>query len=85
MLKMSECCTCGYQWPTGQDGSHTCSVYMQKKIDEQKVEIAQLTDMLILVDVKAMDFGNGNYAIPEKTYRQVEKMVDGKKWSGLMI
>ena len=23
--KMSECCTCGTKWQTGQDGRHSCS------------------------------------------------------------
>lgn len=31
-LKLSTCCTCGYSWLTGQDGSHSCSNYLLQKI-----------------------------------------------------
>lgn len=32
MSKLSTCCTCGYQWPTGQDGSHSCTQVMAATI-----------------------------------------------------
>jgi len=30
----SVCCTCGYSWRTRTDGSHSCSVQLQKTIKE---------------------------------------------------
>jgi len=44
MTKISTCCTCGKQWQTGTDGSHSCSTNLLRKINflEQKLlEIAQ--------------------------------------------
>ena len=29
-MEMSTCCTCGYEWPTGTDGSHSCSEHLLK-------------------------------------------------------
>lgn len=33
-MKMSRCCTCGHEWPTGTDGSHSCAQVMQIQITE---------------------------------------------------
>lgn len=33
-LEKSTCCTCGYQWPTGQNGSHQCSIELLSKIED---------------------------------------------------
>ena len=30
--KFSTCCTCGYSWLTGKNGSHSCADYMLQKI-----------------------------------------------------
>ncbi len=32
----SKCCTCGYEWLTGTDGSHSCSSVMVKTIETLK-------------------------------------------------
>ncbi len=32
--EISTCCSCGYSWRTGTDGSHSCSVQLQKTIKE---------------------------------------------------
>ena len=29
---MSQCCTCGYRWPTGQSGRHICAQHMAATI-----------------------------------------------------
>lgn len=30
--KFSTCCTCGYSWLAGKDGSHSCAEYLLQKI-----------------------------------------------------
>lgn len=39
--KTSSCCTCGYTWRTGSDGSHICSVYMAATIDMLTTALAE--------------------------------------------
>jgi len=34
MSDKSKCCTCGFEWKTGTNGSHSCSDTFQKKINE---------------------------------------------------
>lgn len=45
-IKMSECCTCGAKWQTGQDGSHSCSSKLSKDnqalVEQNKALIAAL-------------------------------------------
>jgi hypothetical protein len=36
------CCTCGYQWVRGLDGSHSCTSHMSKELDQLRAENAQL-------------------------------------------
>ena len=40
MSDMCKCCTCGYEWKRGQNGSHSCVGYMETTIAdlEQKLE-----------------------------------------------
>lgn len=40
--EFSECCTCGYKWKTGQDGSHSCSQHLIKKLELAEAENARL-------------------------------------------
>ena len=42
----SQCCTCGYQWPTGHDGSHSCSENLLKKLDEWKAVFIETQRLL---------------------------------------
>ena len=30
--QMSQCCTCGYSWRTGHDGSHSCATQLKSAI-----------------------------------------------------
>ena len=41
-IKMSTCCSCGFQWPTGQHGEHSCSSYLRAENVNLKTEIAKL-------------------------------------------
>ena len=47
MSRTSMCCICGYQCPTGQDGSHSCTIVMGKTIAilEQKNEEMEFQEM----------------------------------------
>lgn len=47
MSKMSKCCTCGYEWPTGSHGGHSCSEQLLK---EQEKLIHALKMGVQLVD-----------------------------------
>lgn len=29
---ISTCCACGYSWPTGKNGGHSCSEYLLKRL-----------------------------------------------------
>lgn len=40
-IEMVACCTCGHEWPRGQDGSHSCAQHMQRTIEQQAAEIEQ--------------------------------------------
>lgn len=31
---LSKCCTCGFEWPTGKNGAHSCAIALRKKLDE---------------------------------------------------
>ena len=34
MGKTSKCCTCGYAWETGKNGSHSCSATMEENMNK---------------------------------------------------
>lgn len=38
-LSMSTCCTCGYTWPTGQHGGHSCTDQLLARVADQAREI----------------------------------------------
>ncbi len=40
--KTSTCCTCGYSWHTGENGSHQCSVELQSTIKRLEHRVASL-------------------------------------------
>ena len=46
-INMVSCCTCGYEWRQGQDGSHSCAWHMAKTIERQAAEIERLRDALL--------------------------------------
>lgn len=35
-VEKSKCCTCGYEWPTGQHGGHSCTDHLLDEIDRLK-------------------------------------------------
>lgn len=39
--KMSQCCTCGFKWRTGQDGSHHCSEFLLIKMTAIKEKLKE--------------------------------------------
>lgn len=42
MSDKSKCRTCGYEWNTGQDGSHSCSEVLNKEIVELKIQVKEI-------------------------------------------
>lgn len=45
--KMSECCSCAFQWPTGQHGGHSCSSYLSTENTKLKKRAAELEGLLL--------------------------------------
>lgn len=45
-IKMVSCCTCGYEWQQGRDGSHQCSEHMAKTIERLRDALAKARDGL---------------------------------------
>lgn len=47
MQKISTCCSCGYSWPTGTNGDHSCASVLQETVRELRKGIkAALTDVV---------------------------------------
>jgi len=44
-IKMSECCTCGNKWRTGQDGSHSCTKAMALRIKELEAALTKIKEI----------------------------------------
>lgn len=40
--EISKCCTCGYEWKTGQSGDHSCSESLLKRLELADAENARL-------------------------------------------
>ena len=51
-LYMCTCCDCGYQWIRGQDGSHSCTQYFQKTIEDLTLEVKRLKKPPIGIETK---------------------------------
>lgn len=45
-ISISTCGTCGYEWRTGQDGSHTCATRMAETIADLRAKNADLRSRL---------------------------------------
>lgn len=48
VIKMSKCCTCSHEWPTGTNGAHHCSAYLNKSLEDLKKENKELRVLLWL-------------------------------------
>jgi hypothetical protein len=70
--KTSTCATCGYSWPTGKDGSHSCAEHLRKQLDHAHWLMRQ-----VLNDLPAnKDWLNPDY---EKEMLEISKLQDGQK------
>lgn len=47
-IEMISCCTCGYEWPMGTNGTHSCVQIMSRVIERQEAEIKRLRAQLML-------------------------------------
>lgn len=77
-IKMSECCTCGTKWRTGQDGSHSCSTKLKQDNDtlvaQNKVMKAALNKIKLHYEIKMpKDVGRGFIA----SYNTASKALEG--------
>jgi len=62
--QISECCTCGHTWATGQDGSHSCVRRLEGKI--------QIMEAAMKTFVERVD--NGSIR-SKKTYAQFKNIL----------
>jgi hypothetical protein len=60
---ISRCCTCGAEWLTGEDGSHSCSVVMGRKLAKCRSG---------LEDAKEIVEHAQNYALTRESYYDAE-------------
>lgn len=42
-MSTSKCCTCGHEWPTGTNGSHSCTAVMERTIERIAGEVVMFT------------------------------------------
>lgn len=45
-IKKSVCGSCGFQWPTGQYGGHSCSSYLRTENASLKARIVELEGII---------------------------------------
>lgn len=48
--KISKCCSCGYEWPTGSHGGHSCSQVLRQKInilENEKINLINIINDLL--------------------------------------
>lgn len=68
-LELVSCCTCGYEWPDGTNGTHSCVQIMSRTIDQQADEIKRLRAQLmkdIQVTAKMVSAGEAAWAAKER-------------------
>ena len=53
--KVSTCCDCGYQWPTGQDGSHSCAEQFRKLLNKQHEQYQHLSTQYATLHLEYLD------------------------------
>ena len=59
-MKMSTCCDCGYQWPTGTDGGHYCAEVLTEKLKAERKLADRLGEALeALLDNYKRNEGKG--------------------------
>ena len=46
-MKKSACSICGYQWLTGQNGSHQCSTELLSKIEDTAKALQKIKDIVV--------------------------------------
>ena len=47
MSRKSKCCTCGFEWETGKNGSHSCTEALLKQIDDLQDRIGNANMAII--------------------------------------
>lgn len=45
--KISKCCTCGYEWITGQSGTHRCAEYLERKVTALETELLEMAEAVV--------------------------------------
>lgn len=69
--KFSTCATCGFSWPTGKDGSHSCSDYLLQRIKRLEREWKLENRVIELLIV-------GGFVTREKT-EEARQLLSGKE------
>lgn len=58
------CCTCGYEWARGRDGSHSCAPRLLHRIKELETALKMFADYF---DGDLVNVGGGTMIAPEMT------------------
>ena len=74
--RKSQCCTCGYEWITGRDGSHSCSQEMAKTIAAQQKQIDELMEVVKAVAHIGIDFGFGKYELEQDKIDEARRLYE---------
>jgi hypothetical protein len=45
---ISRCCTCGAEWLTGEDGSHSCAVVLGRKLAKCREALGQIANAVVM-------------------------------------
>ncbi len=45
---ISRCCTCGAEWLTGEDGSHSCAVVLGRKLAKCREALKQIAESTVM-------------------------------------
>lgn len=69
MNDISKCCTCGYEWKTGLDGTHSCTSILNNKVDKAN----SILDMIIHELPRTI--GNINLNLILEDLKQVKKAL----------
>ena len=67
------CCTCGYKWRRGQDGSHSCVEGLRKQLAAKDAEIERLKTALREMRISASAaISRLNIAVQEVTREEIK-------------
>lgn len=74
----STCCTCGHQWETGLNGSHSCTENMQNTIDDLQSKLLKISEFLENTAVPVFSLAKIDYPVsfgPTSNYNDLKNII----------